>query len=90
MHDKLFFWWGHSHEFGMKHGWELLETIAGQLAKAPVWHATNREIYNYVQAWRGLAWTLDLDVVQNPSFTTVWLLRDGTLREIPTGATVAF
>ena len=90
VHDKLFFWWGHSHEFEMKHGWELLESIAKQLTEAPVWHATNREIYDYVQAWRGLIWTLDLDVVQNPSHATVWLLRDGALREIPAGATVAF
>jgi hypothetical protein len=74
----------------MKHGWELLESIAKQLAEAPVWHATNREIYDYVQAWRGLIWTLDLHLVQNPSCTPVWLLRNDALREIPAGATVAF
>ncbi len=90
VHDKLFFWWGHSHEFEHKLGWGLLDEIAVKVAGADVWHATNREVYDYVQAWRGLVWTLDLDVVQNPTCTPVWLLRNDALREIPPGATVAF
>lgn len=90
VHDKVFFIRGHSHEFESRKEWDFLESMAGRLAKAPVWHATNREIYDYVQAWRGLVWTLDLDVVQNPSATKVWMLRDGTLREIPGGGMLAF
>jgi hypothetical protein len=88
VHDKLFFWWGHSHEFEHQLGWDVLEKFAAEIAQAPVWHATNRDVYNYVQAWRGLVWTMDLEVVHNPSATPVWLLRDGELREIPAGATL--
>jgi peptidoglycan/xylan/chitin deacetylase (PgdA/CDA1 family) len=90
VHDKLFFWWGHSHEFENKLGWDVLERFAEQIAGAPVWHATNRQIYDYVQAWRGLIWTMDLDAVQNPSALPVWFLRDGEVVEIGAGATRAF
>ena len=48
VHDKLFFWWGHSHEFEHKLGWRLLDEIAEKVAGADAWHATNREIYDYV------------------------------------------
>jgi len=88
--DKLFFWWGHSHEFENKLGWDVLEKFSARIAGAAVWHATNREVYDYVQAWRGLIWTVRLDAVQNPSSTAVWLIRNDTVREIPPGTTVSF
>ncbi len=88
VHDKLFFWWGHSHEFENRLGWELLESFTAKIAKADVWHATNRGIYDYVEAWRRLVWTHELDVVQNPSAISVWLLNEGNVLEIPPGATV--
>lgn len=90
VHDKIFFWWGHSFEFDRTLGWEFLETFAAKLSTADVWHATNREIYDYVRAWRGLIWTLALDVVENPSSTTVWLLRNDELYEILPGSRVVF
>lgn len=86
--DKLFFWWGHSYEFEKKYGWGLLENIALQLQNASVWHATNRAVYDYVQAWRALLWSLDLHAVQNPSSQEVWFLKDGTLFSILPGSTL--
>ncbi len=86
--DKLFFWWGHSHEFEFKYGWELLEKIAKRLQNAPVWHATNQEVYDYVQAWRGLNWTIDLHAVHNPSCKDVWLMRNKKMLEIKSGSMV--
>lgn len=88
--DKLFFWWGHSHEFESKYGWPRLGEIAGALAKAPLWHATNREIHRYVEAWRGLVWSLDLHAVQNPSCTEVFFLRDGRACSVAGGGSVSF
>jgi len=88
--DKLFFWWGHSYEFENKYGWNRLEEIAARLGKAPVWHATNHEVYLYVEAWRGLVWSLDLHAVHNPSSQEVWFFRNGEMRSIPGGATLRF
>ena len=88
VHDKVFFWFGHSHEFEHRLGWDLVESFAARIAPANVWHATNREIYDYVEAWRRLVWTHELDVVQNPSAISVWLLNEGNVLEIPPGATV--
>jgi peptidoglycan/xylan/chitin deacetylase (PgdA/CDA1 family) len=86
--DKLFFWWGHSHEFENKYGWGHLDDIARRLRGARFWHATNRGIHDYVQAWRQLVWSLELGAVHNPSCTEVWFLRNGTLRSICGGETL--
>lgn len=87
--DKVFFWWGHSHEFEGKLGWERLEKFASRFSGSGWWHATNREIHDYVEAWRRLVWTHELDIVQNPSALDVWILPlGGDPLKVPAGATV--
>ena len=89
IHDKVFFWWGHSHEFEGKLGWERLEKFAARFSGPRWWHATNREIYDYVEAWRRLVWTHELDVVRNPSALDVWILPLGKDPvKVPAGATL--
>lgn len=75
---QLFAFYGHSYEFEDDLGWESIESFARRAGgQAPVYHATNGEIYEYVMAWRSLDWSLDGSLVRNPSATRVWFLRDG-------------
>lgn len=70
--DRLFNVWGHSYEFERRWGWDHIEKFLAEAAATPgLWFATNREIYEYISAWRGLRWSLDLRTVRNPSATPV-------------------
>ncbi|MDE5789196.1 MAG: polysaccharide deacetylase family protein [Clostridia bacterium] len=87
----LFFVWGHSYEFDDDNNWQVIENL-GKLAAEhkDIWHATNIEIYNYVQAYKRLVFSLDGERVYNPSATNVWLEIRGKVYEIASGATVQF
>ncbi len=81
--------WGHSYEFEDRAQWAQVEAFAAKAgASAETWHATNGEVFDYLTAWRGLAWTLDGARVLNPSAQTVWLLRDGTPVSAAPGLTI--
>lgn len=89
----LFYVWGHSFEFdreGCEVDWKLIEEFCEKMSgHEEIWYATNIEIHDYITAQRALIYTVDKEFVSNPSATPVWLLIDGTPREIPPGATVA-
>ena len=54
-HPKLFYLWGHSYEFERDNNWNVIEDFTAYMAgrEAEIWYATNIEIYDYVQAFRG-------------------------------------
>lgn len=88
----LFYIWGHSYEFDDDGNWDLIEGI-GKRAKenaADIWFATNIEIYEYVQAYRRLVFSLDGERVQNPSALPVWLEIRGKTYKIGAGESVVF
>ncbi|MDE6075729.1 MAG: polysaccharide deacetylase family protein [Clostridia bacterium] len=87
----LFFVWGHSYEFDDDNNWQVIENL-GKLAAEhkDIWHATNIEIYNYVQAYKRLVFSLDGERAYNPSAMPVWLEIRGKVYEIASGATVQF
>ena len=84
---SVFYVWGHSYEFERQHNWELIEDFCrGISAQEDTWYATNIEIYDYIQAARGLQFSADGRLVFNPSCCPVWLgMHGGGVREIASG-----
>ena len=73
-YPRLFYIWGHSHEFARDDNWSLLEEICEMLSRKPdIWYATNIEIYNYVTAFGSLEYSADGKIVHNPTIYTLWL-----------------
>ncbi len=71
---KLFYVWGHSYEFDQNENWDHMETFIKKISKKEdVWYATNGEIYDYVEAYKRLVFSVDSSKVYNPSCRSVWL-----------------
>lgn len=86
---KLFYLWGHAHEFEGKGNWDRLEQICERLAgHDEVWYATSMEIYSYVEAFRALEHSADGRTIYNPTLTDVWFDIDGTLYCVKSGDTL--
>jgi len=86
---RLFYLYGHAHEFDRDGNWELLEEICEKLAgKEDIWYATNMEIYEYIAAYRSLIYSADGAIVYNPTNKTVWFDRDGKCYKIESGETL--
>ncbi len=80
----LFYIWGHSHEYRTEEDWARMERLCSYLAgKDDVWYATNIEIYDYVEAYRGLEYSASGKIVFNPSGIDVWMCRNGETIKIP-------
>ena len=87
----LFYLWGHSYEFNDNNNWHVIETFAKYIGgREDVWYATNVEIYDYVQAYDRLQFSVDGTLVHNPSAIDVYIsyFRRGTKYIIPAGKTV--
>lgn len=64
----MFYVWGHSYEFESDNNWDLIEKFCEKVAnKADVWYATNIEIFDYVTAYKSLVFSVNGDVVYNPT-----------------------
>lgn len=91
--------WGHSYEFDMNGNWSLMEDFCREMSGADnIWYATNIEIVDYVRAVRALKFTVEGNIVYNPSAVPVWItagdepvavmpgeykhLREGLAREV--------
>ena len=76
----LFYLWGHSYEFARDNNWELIEEFCEKMGgKDDVWYATNMEIYNYVESFRSLVFSVDMRLVYNSTAQPVWF----TFRQEP-------
>ncbi len=88
----LFYVWGHSYEFDDDNNWEVIESLCRRASenKDDIWFATNIEIYDYVQAYNRLVFSLDGERVCNPSALEVWLELRGKTYKVGAGETVTF
>lgn len=85
----LFYVWGHSYEFERNDNWHVIEDFAAYIGgKEDVWYATNIEIFEYMEAWGRLVFSMDESFVHNPTARTLWLHRGGDAYVIAPGETV--
>lgn len=87
----LFYIWGHSYEFDDGDNWDIIENLAKRVdGRKDIWFATNGEIYDYVQAYNNLVFSMDGETVENPSYMPVYLEIRGKIYEIGAGKQVRF
>ena len=86
---KLFYLWGHSYEFNDNNNWEIIEEFAAYMGgRNDVWYATNGEIYDYVQAYNRLEFSIAGKWVHNPTSIDVYLDYLHHKVVVPAGKTV--
>ena len=72
----LFYLWGHSYEFDRNesdNNWGIIEGFAEFMGnREDIWYATNIEIYDYIQAYNQLIFSMDYTKVYNPTCTTLY------------------
>jgi hypothetical protein len=85
----LFYVWGHAYEFEAHGNWDRIERFCEQVSgRDDVWYATNMEIYEYVESFKRLVFTLDQTQVKNPTAQDLWFNTNGKLYHVPAGKTV--
>lgn len=86
---KLFYLWGHSYEFDRDNNWNIMEEFAKKVGnKEDVWYATNVEIYDYVNAYERLEYSIDGKTIYNPSVISVYMNYFGQAVRVCCGETV--
>ena len=84
--SRLFYLWGHSFEFDSKNNWEHGEEVLKRLSgHKDVWYATNGELYDYVQAYTQLKYSVDGKIIHNPTSQDIYLCYYGKQMLIPAG-----
>lgn len=88
----LFYVWGHAYEFDDNDNWDIIEGLGKRAAEngGDIWFATNIEIYDYVQAYNRLVFSLDGERVYNPSALPVWIELRGKTYKVGAGETLSF
>lgn len=85
----MFYLWGHSYEFEENNNWNVIEDFANYVGcREDIWYATNVEIYEYMDAYNRLVFSVDGKRVMNPSGRKIWFDYDGTIVEVPPGSTI--
>lgn len=71
---RLFYLYGHSFEFPRDNNWDRIEEFGRIMSERnDVWHATNMEIYKYVEAFKRLVFSADGNIIENPSAIDVYI-----------------
>lgn len=91
----IFYVWGHTYEYGYnkeRNNWEYCEEFCKKISghEDSVWYATNIEIYDYVNAYKQLQFSMDGSLVHNPTATDLWIgehYKDEAVM-VPAGATM--
>lgn len=86
----LFYVWGHTFEFDIDKNWSRIENFAKKLGnRDDIWYCTNIEYYDYVQAFNRLQFSVDADMISNPTATDVWIsiIDTKSIVKIPAGGT---
>lgn len=87
----LFYLWGHSYEFEANNNWHVIEDFAEKISgKDDIWYATNIEIYDYIQAYKQLIFSMDETMVYNPTSTIIYFELNGQIYSIQAGETLRF
>lgn len=82
----LFYLWGHSYEFDSDHNWNVIEEFVKYTGgRDDIWYATNLEIYDYVEAWKSLVFSVNGSRIYNPTACTLWFYLNGECRSIRPG-----
>ena len=85
-HPSLFYLWGHSYEFEDNNNWNVIEEFAEYMGgREDIWYATNMEIYEYVEAYRALVFSVDGSVIMNPTALTLYFEHNGKIRTVAPG-----
>jgi hypothetical protein len=87
----LFYVWGHAYEFDANDNWDRIESFCEKVGgRDDVWYATNMEIYEYVEAYRALHFSVEGRFVRNPSAIPVWFEYAGVTCCVQPGETKKF
>jgi len=85
----LFYLWGHSYEFEANGNWHVIEEFARHTgSRDDIWYATNIEIYDYIDDYNRLQFSVEGNRAQNPTARTLWFEMDGRLFDIAPGQTM--
>ncbi|MEQ8154736.1 MAG: polysaccharide deacetylase family protein [Clostridiaceae bacterium] len=85
----LFYLWGHSYEFEANNNWNVIEDFAAYVGnRDDIWYATNIEIYEYIEAYNRLVFSIGGKRVKNPSNRKIWFEYLGRIIEIEAGAMI--
>lgn len=86
----LFYLWGHSYEFEKDDNWHLIEEFAEKMGgREEIWYATNTEIFEYIESFKALRFTVDMEKAYNPTATPVWFMFHEKLFTVGAGETVS-
>ncbi|MBU3111291.1 polysaccharide deacetylase family protein [Clostridium lacusfryxellense] len=82
----LFYLWGHSYEFEADNNWNVIEDFAKYTGnREDIWYATNIEIYEYIDAYNRLIFSVDGKRVENPTNKKIWFQYEEKHIEIQPG-----
>ncbi len=85
----LFYLWGHSYEFEADNNWNVIEEFAERIGgREDIWYATNIEIYDYMEAYQRLLFSVEASIVHNPTAITLFFEYDHRSYEIKPGTTL--
>ena len=86
---KLFYLWGHSYEFDNNANWNRIEEFCDKMSgKDDIWYATNIEIYEYIEAYNSLVFSVDCERIYNPTLKEIFLYIDYKNYSIKPGETL--
>jgi len=87
---RLFYLWGHSHEFAAQDNWQIMEEFASYIGnRDDIWYATNMEVYEYVKAYEALQFAADGSFVYNPGRMDVCINYYGKKHTVPSGEVIS-
>ena len=85
----LFYLWGHSYEFDRNGNWEIIENFASFLGgREDIWYATNLEIFEYIESYRLLRFSMNGKTVYNPAAVPLYFCAGGQNITIRPGETI--
>ncbi|MBR5507433.1 MAG: polysaccharide deacetylase family protein [Clostridia bacterium] len=88
-YPRLFYVWGHTYEFDNDNNWDRIEKFC-ELAggKDDIWYCTNMEVYEYVEAYKSLIFSMDSKTVYNPTLKKLWFECNDKYYSIESGETI--
>ena len=88
-HPKLFYLWGHTYEFDDNDNWNVIEEFTEYMSgkEDSIWYATNIEIFEYIEDYNRLVYSIDGTMVKNPTARTLWFSLNGETVSIGAGET---
>ena len=86
----MFYVWGHSYEFDEKNNWDHMEKVLSVIAgREDIWYATNIEIFDYINAFNQLQFSVDMSMVHNPTAVDLYFANsNGQVDKVGAGQTL--